>query len=156
MENFMELVAQLPKKKFVFGPNELDTEAKHIFRHHVFVPDGTEFKELLDPAAWSHIASRLRPMSRISVTSESSRYIGELVVMSCGAQWAKVEEVFYKEFAAVEAVDVNDQFEAKWIGNRYKFGIRRKSDGEWMIKELPDQAAANIALATFAGEVRSA
>lgn len=149
-------VVKISKKAFKFGPNELETEAKHIFRHHVFVPDGVDFEELFKPEAWAHIANKLRPMSRISVTSESSKFIGELVVMSCGAQWAKVEEVMYKEFGVVEAVDVNDQYEAKWVSNRYKFGIRRKSDGEWMVKELPDQAAANIALATFASEVRNA
>ncbi len=149
-------LVEIKKKNFVFGPNELETEAKHIFRHHVFVPDGTEFKELFNPSAWAHIAYKLRPMSRISVTSESSRFIGELVVMSCGNLWAKVEEVFYKEFDAVAAVDVNDEYEAKWISNRYKFGIRRKSDGEWMVKELPDQASANIALATFARQITKA
>lgn len=147
-------LVEVKKKNFVFGPNELETEAKHIFRHHVFVPDGTEFKELFNPAAWAHIAYRLRPMSRITVTSESSKFIGELVVMSCGALWAKVEEIFYKEFEVAAAVDVNDEYEPKWISNRYKFGIRRKSDGEWMVKDLPDQASANIALATFANQAR--
>ncbi len=146
----------VPKKRFAFGPHDLETEAKHIFRHHVFVADGVEFKELLSTDAWTHIANRLRPMSRISVTSESSRFIGELVVMSCGSNWAKVEEIFYKEFNAIEAIDVNGEYEIKWVSNRYKFGIRRLSDGEWMQKDIPDQAAANIALATYSHDVKKA
>jgi hypothetical protein len=149
-------IVQPNKKSFVVEHHGLETEAKHIFRHHVFVPDGVDFEELLNPAAWVHNAYLLRPMSRIAVTSESSKFIGELVVMSCGQLWAKVEVVFYKEFNTVATVDVNDQYEAKWISNRYKFGVQRKSDGEWMVKELPDQAAANMALASFASEVRRA
>jgi hypothetical protein len=145
---------ELVKKNFVFGPNELELEEQHVARFHVFVPDNIKFEELLKPDAWSNIAHKLRPMARISVTSDSSKFIGELVVMSCGQLWAKVEEVFYKEFESFEIIDVNDEFEARWISNRYKFGIRRKSDGEWMVKELPDQASANVALATFASETR--
>lgn len=156
MESHLKEVKSEPaKKNFVFGPNDLDTEAKHIFRFHVFVADGVEFKQLLDPSAWLHIASRLRPMSRISVTSETNRYIGELVVISNGQNWAKVEEVFYREFGELESPDSNGQYEVKWISNRYKFGVRRISDGEWMIKDLPDMAAANVALATFSLEVKS-
>ena len=155
METTVKLV-ETPKKKFAFGPNDLDTEARHIFRYHVFVADGIEFKELLSQDAWTHIAYKLRPMSRIAVTSDSNKFIGELVVMSCGSNWAKVEELFYKEFNTPVVVDVNGEYEIKWVSNRYKFGIRRVSDGEWMVKELPDQAAANIALATFSHEVKKA
>lgn len=144
------------KKAFVFGPNELETEAKHVFRHHVFVPDGVAFEELLNPSAWAHIASRLQPMARITVTSDSSKFIGELVVMSCAPLWAKVEIIFYKEFDTAQSHDSTGAYETKWISNRYKFGVRRISDGEWMIKDLPDQAAANIALATFSREVSQA
>lgn len=148
-------VSNEPQKKvFKFGPNDLDFESKHIFHWHVFVPDGVEFKELLKPEAWANIASRLRPMSRITVTSESSLFIGELIVMSAGNLWANVREVFYKEFDDGVDVDVNDEYEAKWISNRYKFGIRRRSDGEWIQKDLPDQASANIALAAQVAETR--
>lgn len=149
-----ELKIVTTKRRFVFGANELDTEAKHIFRYHVFVPDDVEIEELLDPAAWSHIAHKLRPMSRITVTSESNKFTGELVVISCDRLWAKTEIVHYKEFNVTAKVDPAGEFETKWLGNRWKFGIVRKSDNETLIKELPDQAAANIALANFTSEFK--
>lgn len=145
-----------PPKLFNFGPNDMDPESTHIFRWHVFVPDGVKFEELLKPEAWQHVAYKLRPMARISVTSDSSRFIGELVVISCGQLWATVKEVFYKEFDVEPAMDVNDEYEAAWISNRYKFGIRRKSDNQWILKDLPDQAAANVALAAQVSEMRKA
>lgn len=145
---------EVTKKSFKFGPNELDPESKHINHWHVFVPEGVEFKELLRPEAWANIAAQLRPMARITVTSEPGYFVGELMVRSSGQLWANVVELSYKDLKEAVDIDVTDEYEAKWISNRYKFGIRRRSDGEWILKDLPDQAAANIALAAQVAETR--
>lgn len=144
---------EVEKKGFVL--NGMDTEARHIFRWHVFVPDDVEFKELLNPAAWVHVAYKLQPMNRISVTSESNKFIGELVVFSAGQLWADVREVFYREFKDEKEDHLaNSDYEIKWVSNSVKFAIVRKSDGQHMQKNIPDQASANLALANHISGVR--
>jgi hypothetical protein len=143
-----------PKKNFNFGPNDLSLESHHITRWHVFAPEGIEIEDLLKKEAWAHIAARLRPMARITVTSEPGHYAAELIVMSAGQLWANVKILSYKKFDDVVSIDANDQFEAKWISNRYKFGIYRKSDGALIEKDLPDIAAANVALANHVSGIR--
>lgn len=143
------------KNIFKFGPHDLDTEQKHVSHWHVFVPEGVAFDELLKREAWQNIAYKLRPMARIHVTSESNRFIGELVVVSCGQLWADVRKVSYIEFEEVE-VNSSDWCEVRWISNRYKYGIYRKSDGALLEKDLPDQLAASQALANHLSGVRTA
>lgn len=144
------------KKTHKFGPNDLNLESAKVTHWHIIAPEGVEMKDLLDPAAWANIAHRLRPMARIHVVSDPGHYVGELFVVAAGNLWANVRVVSYNDFRSdADMVDTSaEEYQAKWISNRYGFGIFRVSDKQWILKDLPDMASAQAALAAQLNEMR--
>lgn len=143
-------------KTHKFGPNDLNLESAKVTHWHIITPDGVEMKDLLDPAAWANIAHRLRPMARIHVVSDPGYYVGELYVVSAGNLWANVRVVSYNDFRNDPDMLDNstEEYEAKWVSNRYQYGIFRNSDKQWILKDLPDMASAQAALAAQLQEMR--
>ncbi len=52
---------------------------------------GTEVEHFLKPEYWAHVAAKLRPHTRIEAVSEDNSWFAEMIVMSCGPNWAKVK-----------------------------------------------------------------
>lgn len=146
---------QTQKKHFTFKPNDLSLEERHIARLHVFTPDGTEFEELIEPSAWAHVAHKLQPLARITVTSEPGHYTGELIVLACGHQSAKVHPLSYVDLRKITVENPEDSHTAAWVSNRYQWGVKRKSDGVWVEKDIQDQSTAMERAAKLSQEYKA-
>jgi len=139
----------MSNSKYTFKANDLDLASKHILDFHVFVPAGYTTKDILDPASWTHIAHKLQPMSHIYVTAEDNSFCALLRVLSCGQLWAKTSIIWEKDLSSnkIAAPAEEQLFEVAYVSNRYKWGVRRLSDKEWLSKDHVDEAAAQQAMA---------
>ena len=141
------------KKHYTFKANDLDPASKHILEFHVFVPENVTVEDILDPAAWVHIAQKLQPMCHIHVTAEDNSFCALLRVLSCGQLWAKTSLIWHTDLT----VSVDDKKElsplsVKFISNRYKWGVLRLSDRVWISKEHSTEADA---IQSMSNELRS-
>lgn len=116
--------------------------------YFVFVDADVSKEDLLDPKTWAHVGDRLKMNDKIEVLSEDGRVYAELIVASSGVNFAKVRLIQFVCFDDdIQPAEDGDDYEAKFISNRYKFGVYRKSDKQWLAKELDTQADAEEWLA---------
>lgn len=137
-------------KYHTFKANDLSLASKHILEFHVFVPSGVLINDILNPSAWTHIAQKLQPMSHIFVTAEDNSYCALLRVLSCGQLWAKTAVIWHKDLT--ESIESNQHktdrvLEVQYISNRYKWGVKRISDGAWVSKDHATEADAQQVMA---------
>lgn len=137
------------KSHYTFRANDLNLASKHILEFHVFVPSGVTIDDVLNPSSWTHIAQKLQPMSHIFVTAEDNTFCALLRVVSCGQLWAKTAVIWHKDLTknATPALKDGRVLEVKYVSNRYKWGVQRVSDGEWVSKDHMTEAEAQQVMA---------
>lgn len=115
--------------------------ARTLYR--VFVDPSVTKEDLLTPETWAHVGHQLKINDRLEVLSEDGKVYAELLVASSGVNFAKVRVISFVRFEEdIVPTSEGDDFEAGFISNRYKFGVKRKSDNTWLVKELDTQADA--------------
>lgn len=105
---------------------------------------GTTLEDMLDPSYWAHSARNLKSRDKIIVWEESGAFYAELLVIDAGANWAKVEQLEYKELhdrADSRAVHI-DNHEVKWNGPHDKWVVIRDSDRAKLVSKQPTRKAA--------------
>ncbi len=99
--------------------------------YRVVPKDGTPLEALREPMYWSHVAAQLRPTAIIEVIPDDMSYFAELLVISCGNNWATVEILRHVPFATAQSVIAEaSAYEVKWKGPHHKFAVIRKADNE--------------------------
>lgn len=146
------------KKYHTLKANDLSLASRHILEFHVFVPSGVTINDVLDPSSWTHIAQKLQPMSHIFVTAEDNTFCALLRVLSCGQLWAKTAVIWHKDLTETASVDTKEDriLEVQYVSNRYKWGVKRVSDGEWLSKDHPTEAEAQQVMANELLSMRAA
>lgn len=88
------------------------------------------YEDTLNPAYWTHVATKLEPGSRIEVTAYDGSWWAELYVVSASRLWAKVVPLRHHELAKMTSskTPINDEFYVKWGNERTKFRVHRRSD----------------------------
>lgn len=110
-------------------PNRLQSGEYYRTRYTAMVEATTNIEDLLEPAYWLHVESKLRPMDTIDVLSEDGSWFVELMVTARGKGWAKVQklrEVKFDEEASEPAADA--KVFVQWKGPHTKFAVIRKED----------------------------
>lgn len=116
--------------------------------YFVFVDKGVTKEDLLDPTTWAHVGHSLKMNDKIEVLAEDGSVYAELLVASSGVNFAKVRLIQFVRFdGPVTPEKEGDDYEATFISNRYKFGVRRLADNQWLVKDLDTQADAEAWLA---------
>jgi hypothetical protein len=108
------------------------------------VEAGTPPDALLDPAYWTHVASRhLRPLYEIIAYSDDGAWRQHLVVLYVGENRATVSRLSLHNLdqIAPEALE-SDAFEVKFSGPVDLHRVIRKSDGAVMGKGFRTKAEA--------------
>lgn len=93
---------------------------------------GTEVEHFLKPEYWAHVAAKLRPHTRIEAVSEDNSWFAEMIVMSCGPNWAKVKVLRFVPLEDASADQVaqrsDSAYEVVWAGVKAKFRVIHKTD----------------------------
>lgn len=120
--------------------------ARTVYR--VFVEPGVTKDDLIKPEMWAHVGHQLRINDKLEVLSEDGKTYAELLVASSGVNFAKVRVISFVTFEEdIAPSEESAEYEAAFINNRYRFGVKRKSDNTWLVKELDTQADAEEWLA---------
>ena len=118
-------------------------------------PAGTKYEDMLKPEYWTHIAATLHPTDRIEVIPEDGVWFAELIVISCGKNWAKVYPLRFVELSesAPEEAPVAGKYYVKWRGEVHKHGVIRFSDKVVVKSGFPTAAEAKAWLAEHEDEI---
>ena len=92
-------------------------------------PAGTAFRDMLEPAYWAHVGTKLRPGDRIEVTPEDMTFFAELFVRDAGRLFAHVVELRHIPFEQTAAATNVGAYSVAWAGPVHKFRVVRNSDG---------------------------
>lgn len=143
--------APSPRRQATVGRLQLATSAFRVWDY--ITEFGTTFEDLLAPAYWTHIASRLRPWDQLMVRAEEGTFYAELIVTEVGQLFASVVPKPGYPFrlqVAEPGVDasVPQGYSVKWMGEHKKWGALR---GEVCIKDgFTSQSTAVIWLQNVA------
>lgn len=120
----------------------------------VVVSPEVRAEDLADPAAWMHVAGKLRPRDRVEVTSEDGAWFAEFMILSAGPTWARVAELRYVDFAAEVSnpEPLPDEFIVKWGNPNTKFRVIRGKDKVVVKDGFPDADAARAWIDQFYGD----
>lgn len=131
---------RLKLAEFVRAPYRVQPEA------------GVTLEEALAPDYLSHVAERLRPGDKLEIMPECMSWYAEALVVDATKLSARVQLILGPiAIDAGEQVLASDVFEARWISPAVRFGVVRKSDGAYMIKNLATKADADQWIAQRVG-----
>ena len=137
----------------------LDTARFSLYEHqnqtHVATAEsGTSLKDVLEPNYFSNVANKLQPYDRIHVRVDTGEWYAELLVTSCGKNWAKtlvMYEVEFKENINEDETqnEAFSKFLVKHNGPHQKWCVIRKSDNEPIKVQCASRQEASAWLASY-------
>ena len=98
--------------------------------------ENTEPEDLVDPAYWSHVASKLRPWDRIEARANDGTWYAEFLILEAGRNWARavmltVHKLTNSDVALSQAT-AQSPYEVSYRGPHDKWSVIRKGDREVM------------------------
>lgn len=91
-------------------------------------PAGTTREDVLDPSFWTHVATRVRPMTEVTVIPKDGAWYGKYFVRYADRTSARVAELMYQKLEVVTAADIdNDMFGVDFTTGQ-QFFVFRKAD----------------------------
>lgn len=100
--------------------------------HRAILEAGRPFNDILRSSFWTHTAAKLRPFDKIEVLAEDGAFYGEAMVLSAGANYARVAALFCVDLGAAagdaEAAAQAEVLEVDFAGPLAKHRVVRKSD----------------------------
>lgn len=115
---------------------------------------GTTLQDMLKPEYWAHVATKLRPNSRIEVVAEDSTWFAELFVVSVGRTWAQVSLLRFVELteSVVPAIP-SAKFVIKWRGAKHKHCVMRVADNAVLHDGFATAADANKWMVEYEAQI---
>lgn len=110
--------------------------------------ENTRPEDLLKPEYWAHVATLMRPRSRIEAWANDGTWVAEYVVLEAGRNWARLfmlgSHFLSTRDVALTQVEALSPFEITHRGPHSKWSVIRKSDREVMTEghETQDGAEA--------------
>ena len=115
---------------------------------------GVTIEEVLEPSYWAHVASQLKPGTRIEVMAQDGAWWAMLLVRAAGRTDAVVQALQYVILGSNETFTAGG-YEIKWRGPKAKWGVVRGKDAAvlhdgfavkeeaeaWMVEHLATLAA---------------
>ena len=107
--------------------------AEHARQLHRVSPDeGTTFNEVLEPAYWVHVGSKLIVGDKVEIMPKDGAWYAEAVVVSCSRVHARIAPVVYKQFfeqkAPAKEGDSKEPLEVSFKGPQRKWSVIRTKD----------------------------
>ena len=118
----------------------------------ITVEEGTKLSDLEVPAFYSNVAVQLRPYDHIRVRIDTGEWYAELLVLSCGKNWAKVKVLNKYDLESKDTLlqgpDLSG-YEVKYRGPHHKHSVVRVSDSEVIKDEFSDKREAEAWLLDY-------
>lgn len=119
-------------------PNRLVT-FEH--RHKTFfadVPAGHILTNLMEPAYWSHIATKVNIGDEIIALAEDNTYRAHLLVLQKGVGWVQVFCLKFDELTKPFEMpaDADTSYIIEFSGNYHKWRVTRRVDGQVLVAQL--------------------
>lgn len=128
-------------------PTVIDLAQQKRNVYYYTAPEGTPVEVYLKPETWVHVGGRLSPMDRMEIFAEDGKYFAELICLNAGPQWAHMHLLRCVSLVDPEPDEKPTDFEVKYGGPARRYGVRRLSDNEWLIRDCQthEEAAAWLA-----------
>jgi hypothetical protein len=116
--------------------------AEHLALHYVAtIAINVTPEEIQDPAYWATVAPKLKPWTRIEARWEDGTKWAELLVLSCGRNWANVRVLRFERLASADIEQTSAKasearthaYHYAYRGQRAKHSLVR-DDGEVMLE----------------------
>ena len=100
---------------------------------HVVTPDeGTQPEDMLDPAYWAHVASKLRPWNRIEARANDGSWYAECLVLDASRNWAKIKILNVWNLTTADVSQTQSEvliaYEVRHRGPHNKWSVIRMAD----------------------------
>lgn len=96
----------------------------------VTTPSGTPREATLQPTFWVHVARKLRPLAKVSVTAEDGSWYQELLCLVADGPDVRMKELGFWELEDTSDVsDTSDTMRVEWAGPYHQFRVTRNADG---------------------------
>jgi hypothetical protein len=116
---------------------------------------GTKYDDVLDPRYWTHVAPTLHPTDRIEVLAEDGAWFAELIVLSCGKNWAKVFPLRFVEMSESQPEEApGAEYVVVWRGMVHKHSVVRTADKVVVKAGFASAAEAKTWLATYEADIK--
>lgn len=121
------------------------------------LPPNTGFEEVKKEAFWAHVASKFHPTDRVEVMDAEGTFFAELMIISCGRNWAKVSVLRFHELsetlpqASAEAKNSNSklsEYTVDWT-QATKARVVRKVDKAVLKENFPTKSEAQKWLMSY-------
>lgn len=123
------------------------------------LPPNTSFEDVKKEAFWAHVAAKFHPTDRVEVMDAEGTFFAELMIISCGRNWAKVSVLRFHELsetlpqAAAEATQKGSnsklaEYEVDWT-QATKARVVRLVDKEVIKENFPSKADAQKWLLSY-------
>lgn len=108
-------------------------------------PSGTALDDVLAPAYWVHVQSKLTVGDRIEVSPESGEWMAELLVRAVSANGPVLAVLMKHDFtkATGEPGTWGKDYEVKYANNNLKWRVIRKADKHVLVDKLPTREAGD-------------
>lgn len=121
-------------------------------RYRLTPPAGATFEAATAPSYLGHVAGRLKAGDKLEFLPECMSWYAEALVIDATRLSARIQVLLGPvPLDAGEQVLANDDFEAKWISPAVRFGVKRKADGAFMVRNLATRADAERWIAERVG-----
>lgn len=115
---------------------------------------GTTIEDVLEPQFWAHMATQLEPYARVEVLLETGEWMLELMVVSIGRNWAKVQVLHHYELEKrAETLPAAQKHRIEWKGPQLKHVVIRNSDNAAIQDGFAKKVEAEAWLAQYETKV---
>lgn len=106
---------------------------QHGANYFAEIPVGTTLDEILDPMYWAHISGIFRgKYNEITALWDDKSRLVRLFVRFYAQTYAHVEVLEDNIFEDADGIDVPSAYDVKWVNDREKYSVVRKSDSQLM------------------------
>ena len=113
---------------------------------------GATLDDVLAPDYLVHVAERLKAGDKLEIMPDCMTWYAEALVVDATRLSARIALLVGPiVIDAGEQVLADDAFEARWITPAVRFGVRRKADGAYVVKNLATKADAERWIADRVG-----
>jgi hypothetical protein len=143
--------AVLEKRAMVLHPTRFHL-AEHARQEWVInAEDGTSVEDILQPGYWAHCAGNMQPFDRVEVRLETGDWTADLIVVTCGRNWASMKLIAKHDLLAKETPTPITPMDHEVIykGPQLLHCVIRKSDSAVIMDRMRTKAEALAWLENF-------
>lgn len=133
----------------MLSPNRMQAAEFGRNIHLVTAESSENPNDFLQPEYWAHVAKNFRAFDHIELRTDDGEYWAEYLIISCDAQWAKVEMLREVKLQPVAEGVADDRFFTKYRGPHLKWCVIRKQDGSVLREGEFDRASAQAWLESY-------